>query len=247
MATELRTPPLDEAALATMTAAFRGEVIRREAPGYEDARRVFNAAVDRRPALIARPVDVGDIQTALQFGIDHRLEIAVRGGGHHGAGFGTVDDGLVIDLGRLRGIRVDPDARTVRVEPGCTLADLDHATHAFGLAVPTGIFGTTGIAGPGTWRWSRPPDSQARADHRQFARGRRPARAVSLSRRARRRTRSSSGRFAEAAATSASSRRSCFGHTRSRRSLEARRCTGSTRRRTSSVGTATSCPRRLRT
>src|SRR5687768_5000987 len=147
MATKLRTPPLDKAAIATMTAAFRGEVIRREDPGYDEGRRVFNGAVDRRPALIARPVDVGDIQMALQFGIDADLKIAVRGGGHHGAGFGTVDEGLVIDLSRLRGIRVDPDERTVRVEPGCTLGDLDHATHAFGLAVPTGIFGTTGIAG----------------------------------------------------------------------------------------------------
>ncbi len=147
MATALRTPPLDEAAIAAMKAGLRGEAIRREDPGYDDARRVFNAAVDRRPALVVRPVDIGDIRTALQFGIDRRLKIAVRGGGHHGAGFGTVDDGLVIDLGQLRGIRVDPAKRTVRVEPGCTLADLDHATHAFGLAVPTGIFGTTGIAG----------------------------------------------------------------------------------------------------
>jgi FAD/FMN-containing dehydrogenase len=147
MASTLGTPALDEAAIATMKGAFRGEVIRKEDPGYEDARRVFNATVDRRPALIVRPVDVGDIQTALRFGIDHDLGIAVRGGGHHGAGFGTVDGGLVIDLGRLRGIRVDPDERTVRIEPGCTLADLDHATHAFGLAVPAGIFGTTGIAG----------------------------------------------------------------------------------------------------
>ena len=147
MATALRIPPLDEVALATLKAGFRGEVIGRDAPGYDDARRVFNGAVDRRPALVTRPVDVADIRLAVQFGIDLGLKIAVRGGGHHGAGFGTVDDGLVIDLGRLRGIRVDPDAGTVRVEPGCTLADLDHATHAFGLAVPTGIFGTTGIAG----------------------------------------------------------------------------------------------------
>ncbi len=147
MATALGTPSLDKAALSTLRAGFRGEVIGRDDPGYDDARRVFNAAVDRRPALVARPVDVADIRLALQFGIDLGLKIAVRGGGHHGAGFGTVDDGLVIDLGRLRGIRVDPDEGTVRVEPGCTLADLDHATHAFGLAVPTGIFGTTGIAG----------------------------------------------------------------------------------------------------
>jgi FAD/FMN-containing dehydrogenase len=83
----------------------------------------------------------------LRAGRESGLPIAIRGGGHHGAGFGTVDDGIVIDLGRLKGIRVDPVARTVRVEPGCLLADVDHATHPFGLAVPTGIFGTTGIAG----------------------------------------------------------------------------------------------------
>ena len=83
----------------------------------------------------------------MRFGRSLGLPIAVRGGGHHGAGFGTFDDGLVIDLGRLKGIRVDPAARTVRVEPGCTLADVDHATHPFGLALPTGIAGTTGIAG----------------------------------------------------------------------------------------------------
>lgn len=147
MARALRQAQLDEAAIASMKAVFRGDLIGPDDSRYDDLRRVFNAAVDRRPALIARPVDVGDIQTALRFGIDHRLEIAVRGGGHHGAGFGTTENGLVIDLGRLRGIRVDPDERTVRVEPGCTLADLDQATHAFGLAVPTGIFGTTGIAG----------------------------------------------------------------------------------------------------
>ena len=102
MATALRTSALDEAALSSLKAGFRGEVIGRDDPGYDDARRVFNDAVDRRPALVARPVDVADVQTALRFGIDLGLQIAVRGGGHHGAGFGTVDDGLVIDLGRLR-------------------------------------------------------------------------------------------------------------------------------------------------
>ncbi len=147
MATALQSTRLDQAAYEAIEARFRGELVRPDDPGYDESRRVFNAAVDRRPALIARPVDVGDIRTALRFGIDNDLRIAVRGGGHHGAGFGSVDDGLVIDLGRLRGIRVDPGGSTVRVEPGCTLADLDHATHAFDLAVPTGIFGTTGIAG----------------------------------------------------------------------------------------------------
>ena len=147
MATAEPIARIERAAIEALDAELRGDLTQPGDPDYDHARRVYNAAVDRRPALICRPVDVADIQTALRFGIDHGLRVAVRGGGHHGAGFGTVDDGLVIDLGRLRGIRVDPDTRTVRVEPGCTLADLDHATHAFGLAVPTGIFGTTGIAG----------------------------------------------------------------------------------------------------
>jgi FAD/FMN-containing dehydrogenase len=147
MATAEPITAIDKAAIEALTAGLRGDLIQAGDPAYDDARRVFNGAVDRHPAMIVRPVDVADVRAALRFGIDHDLRIAVRGGGHHGAGFGTVDDGLVIDLGRMRGIRVDPDTGTVRVEPGCTLADLDHATHDFRLAVPTGIFGTTGIAG----------------------------------------------------------------------------------------------------
>ena len=138
---------VDEASVQALRAAFRGEIIAPGDPAYDEARRVYNGAVDRRPALVCRPVDAGDVRAALEFGRQAALPIAVRGGGRHGAGFGTVDDGLVIDLGLMRGIRVDPAARTVRVEPGCTLADLDHATHAFGLATPTGVIGTTGIAG----------------------------------------------------------------------------------------------------
>ena len=138
---------IDEAALGRLRAAMRGELIQPEDPGYDLARRVYNGSIDRRPAVIARPVDVGDVVAALAFGREQALPIAIRGGGHHGAGFGTVDDGLVIDLGQMRGIRVDPIARTVRIEAGATLADVDHATHAYGLAVPTGILGTTGIAG----------------------------------------------------------------------------------------------------
>jgi FAD/FMN-containing dehydrogenase len=135
------------AAAAALRDAMRGQVILPQDPGYDASRRVYNAAVDRRPAAIVRVADVADVITALRFGCDHQLPVAVRGAGHHGAGFGTVDGGLVIDLGGLKGIRVDPIAQTARVEPGCALADVDHATHAFGLAVPTGINGTTGIAG----------------------------------------------------------------------------------------------------
>jgi FAD/FMN-containing dehydrogenase len=103
--------------------------------------------IDKRPALIARCADVADVIAAVQYGRESRLVTAIRGGGHNGPGFGTCDDGLVIDLSLLKSVRVDPDSQTVRVEPGCSSADVDHATHAFGLAVPFGIVGSTGIAG----------------------------------------------------------------------------------------------------
>ena len=147
MSTVVSGSRIEEAAFDQLRAAFRGALIGPDDPDYDAARRVYNGAIDRRPALVAQPVDAGDVIAAVAFGRENGLPIAVRGGGHHGAGFGTCDDGLVIDLGRLRGIRVDPAARTVRVEPGCVLADVDHATHPFGLALPTGIAGTTGIAG----------------------------------------------------------------------------------------------------
>jgi FAD/FMN-containing dehydrogenase len=120
------------------------------APGDEDydkARSVYNGMIDKRPALIARCADVADVVSAVDFGREHRLLIAIRGGGHHGAGLGSCDDGLVIDLSGMKGVRVNPGARTVRVEPGCTQGDVDHAAHAFGLAVPAGIVSTTGVAG----------------------------------------------------------------------------------------------------
>ena len=97
--------------------------------------------------MIARCSDVSDVIAAVNFGRDHDLLLAVRGGGHNGAGLGSCDGGIVIDLGRLKGIRVDPSSRTIRVEAGCTQGDVDHAAHAFGLAVPAGIVSTTGIAG----------------------------------------------------------------------------------------------------
>jgi FAD/FMN-containing dehydrogenase len=147
MATVISRGSIDEAAFDEFRAGFRGTLIRPGDHAYEVARHVFNGLIDRQPALIAQPVDAGDVGAVVRFGRNLGRPIAVRGGGHHGAGYGTVDDGLVIDLGRLKGIRVDPVARTARVEPGCVLADVDHATHAFGLALPTGILGTTGIAG----------------------------------------------------------------------------------------------------
>jgi FAD/FMN-containing dehydrogenase len=126
---------------------FRGDLIGREHAAYDEARKLYNAMIDKRPALIARCADVADIISAVNFGRDSNLAIAIRGGGHNGAGFASVDDGLVIDLSLLKGVRVDPAKRTVRVAAGCTTGDVDHATHAFGLAIPFGVVSTTGVAG----------------------------------------------------------------------------------------------------
>lgn len=126
---------------------LRGPLIRRGDTGYDEARKLYNAMIDKRPRLIARCADTADVIAAVNFGRDSKLPIAIRGGGHNGPGFGSVDDGLVIDLSLMKGVRVDPKARTVRVGPGCTTGDVDHATHAFGQAVPFGIISTTGVAG----------------------------------------------------------------------------------------------------
>src|SRR5436190_14210828 len=103
--------------------------------------------IDKRPALSRRCRNVADVIAAVNHARHEGLSLAVRGGGHNGAGLGSVDDGLVIDLSPMRGIRVDPEAGTVRVEGGCTWGDVDHATHGFGLATPSGIISTTGVGG----------------------------------------------------------------------------------------------------
>ena len=126
---------------------FAGQIIGPQDDRYDDARAVYNAMIDRRPGLIARCADVADVMAALRVAEHQDLLVAIRGGGHHGGGLGICDDGLVIDLSLLRGIRVDPAARTVRVEGGCLWGELDHATHAFGLAVPGGFVSTTGVGG----------------------------------------------------------------------------------------------------
>ena len=126
---------------------LRGQLVRPGDPQYDDVRALYNGMIDKRPRLIARCVDVADVITAVNFGREQRLLIAIRGGGHNGPGLGSVDDGLVIDLSLMKSVRVDPSSRTVRVGPGCTSGDVDHATHAFGLAVPFGIVSTTGVAG----------------------------------------------------------------------------------------------------
>jgi FAD/FMN-containing dehydrogenase len=126
---------------------FRGRVIGPSDADYDEARALYNGMIDKRPKLIARCTNVADVIAAVNAARDQKLLVAIRGGGHNGPGFGSCDGGLVIDLSAMKGVRVDPQARTVRVEPGCTSADVDHATHAFGLAVPFGIVASTGVAG----------------------------------------------------------------------------------------------------
>ena len=135
-------PSLDQ-----LKSAFRGELIQPTDPNYHSARKVYNGMIDKHPQLIARCVDVADVIAAVNYGRDNGLLTAIRGGGHNGAGLGTCDNGLVIDLSRMKGIRVDPVTKTVRVEGGCVWGDVDHATHAFGMATPCGFISTTGVAG----------------------------------------------------------------------------------------------------
>jgi hypothetical protein len=130
-----------------LSTEIRGALI---APGdaeYDDARKLHNGMIDRRPALIARCGDVADVISAVTYARDKGMLLAVRGGGHNAGGLGGCDDGLVADLSPMRGIRVDPAARTALVQGGCTWGDVDHATHAFGLATPSGIISTTGVGG----------------------------------------------------------------------------------------------------
>ncbi|MDX8448307.1 FAD-binding oxidoreductase [Mesorhizobium captivum] len=124
-----------------------GPLIGRDHVDYDEVRKLYNGMIEKRPLFIARCVDVADVIAAVNFGRESGLMIAIRGGGHNGAGFGSVDDGLVIDLSLMKGVRVEPAKRTVRVGAGCTTGDVDHATHAFGLAIPFGIVSTTGVAG----------------------------------------------------------------------------------------------------
>jgi FAD/FMN-containing dehydrogenase len=126
---------------------LRGELIQPADQHYDADRKLYNAMIDRRPRLIARCADVADIITAVKFAREHSLLLAVRGGGHNGGGLGSCDDGLMIDLSRMKGVRVDPVKRVARVGGGCTWGEVDHATHAFGLATPSGIISTTGVGG----------------------------------------------------------------------------------------------------
>jgi FAD/FMN-containing dehydrogenase len=126
---------------------FEGRLVGPDDADYDERRKVYNALIDKRPALIARCATAADVATAVAFAREHDQLLAVRGGGHNGAGLGTCDDGVVIDLSLLKNIEVDPAARTARVGGGCTWGEVDRATNAHGLATPSGIISTTGVGG----------------------------------------------------------------------------------------------------
>jgi FAD binding domain/Berberine and berberine like len=133
--------------VGTLRSTFQGRLLQPEDADFAAARPIWNAMIERTPALIAQCVNADDIAAILKFAQAHGLEIAVRGGGHNIAGHALTDGGVVIDLSGMRGVEVDPEARVARVQPGATLADVDAATQRHGLATPVGINSTTGIAG----------------------------------------------------------------------------------------------------
>src|SRR5687768_13811892 len=134
-------------ALDQLQETFRGEVLGPDDVGYDEHRKVWNGSIDRRPGVIARCAGVADVRAAVRFAREQDLLVAVRGGGHSFPGLSTCDDGMLIDLGPMKGIRVDPGSRTARVQAGVLLGELDRETQAFGLAVPSGIVTHTGVAG----------------------------------------------------------------------------------------------------
>ncbi|MGX1563876.1 FAD-binding oxidoreductase [Streptomyces sp. NPDC055506] len=138
---------MNSATLEDMRTTLRGPVIGPRDAEYDQARKIYNAMIDKHPAAIVRCADAADVMAAVAYVRDHGLELAVRGGGHSGPGLCLVDDGVTIDLSPMRGVRVDPAAKTAQAGGGAQLGDLDHATHAFGLATPTGIISMTGVGG----------------------------------------------------------------------------------------------------
>ena len=138
---------VEDSAVEGLRFNFRGDLIRPGEPGYDEARSRHNAMFDKRPALIARCTGTADVQGALGFARQAGLPIAIRGGGHSVAGFSSVDDGVVIDLSRMRGVHVDPVGKTVRAQGGALWGDIDRETSVYGLATPGGVVSTTGIAG----------------------------------------------------------------------------------------------------
>src|SRR5262249_40364797 len=150
---------LEEAAVAELAAGLRGHLVGRDDPGYDEARKIWNGSIDRRPGLIARCAGVADVISAVKFARTHGLPTAVRSGGHSFPGLSVADDAFMIDLSPMKGVRIDPDERTARVQAGVLLGELDKEAQAFGLAAPSGIVTHTGVAGltpGGGIRWVPP-------------------------------------------------------------------------------------------
>jgi FAD/FMN-containing dehydrogenase len=137
----------NEKSIQEFKATIRGSLIEPGDPGYDNARKVYNAMINKRPSLIVRCADVADVIQSVNFARENKLLLSVRSGGHHAAGLGICDDGLVIDLSLMKYTLVDPKAKTVVAGAGCTWGDIDHATHVFGMATPSGIISTTGVGG----------------------------------------------------------------------------------------------------
>jgi hypothetical protein len=137
----------DAGTIERLRRSLRGSVVAPGEPGYDQARRVYNGMIDKRPSAIARCAGVDDVAAAVKLGAGSGALLSIRGGGHNAGGLGVCDDGLVIDLSGMRAVRVDAEAGTVRVEGGATWGEVDRATHPFGLAVPNGVNSTTGVAG----------------------------------------------------------------------------------------------------
>ena len=137
---------LNDTSIEKFRASLRGELIQPSDERYDEARKLWNGMFDRRPTLIARCAGTADVVSAVNFGRDESLQVAVRGGGHNYAGLSACDGGLVIDLSPMKGIRVDPAARTARAQAGVKWIEFDHETQAFGLATTGGTVSDTGIA-----------------------------------------------------------------------------------------------------
>jgi FAD/FMN-containing dehydrogenase len=143
----MATANLEDTTVETFRDRLHGELLEPGDDGYDEARTVWNGMIDKEPALVAQCTGAADVMAAVNVARDRDLPLAVKGGGHNVAGNAVCDDGLVIDLSPMDGVRVDPASKTARVQGGATMADLDHETQAHGLAVPGGIISTTGVAG----------------------------------------------------------------------------------------------------
>src|SRR4029077_20884241 len=138
---------INEDSITELKQSLRGRLIQPGDAGYDEARKVYNAMIHKKPRLIALCADVADVIRSVNFARDNDLLVSIRGGGHNAGGLGICDDGLVIDLALIKYTLVDPAARTATVGGGCVWGDVDHATHGFGFATPSGIISTTGVGG----------------------------------------------------------------------------------------------------